>query len=169
MFDAKTEGRAESSNRVWRRWSCFCKESLGGESPLLDGIPPDKADLFFLSFLEMYRESDFSTKGSYTRKRKRPMVGSTIAEAARTLVKTLWGHHGRRPFYHPESSSKSGFSTNIRDLMRGRSVGSTGRGRQLKIQLRMTAHPTTLLLTESFLPSPSLFQPISKSHTFPKK
>ena len=46
------------------------------------------------------------------------MVGSTIAEAARTLVKTLWDHHGRRPFYHPESSSKSRFSTNIQDLIK---------------------------------------------------
>ena len=43
-----------------------------------------------------------------------------------------------------------------------------GMGRQFKIQLRMTAHPTTSLLTESFLPSPSSFQPISKSHTCQK-
>ena len=117
-FDAKTEGRAESSNRVWRRWSCFCKESLGGESPLLDGIPHDKADLFFRTFLEMYRESDFSVAGSFTRKRKNPMVGSTIAEAARSLVKTLWDNHGRRPFYYSKSSCKSGFSTKIQDLLK---------------------------------------------------
>ena len=117
MFDAKTEGRAESSDRVWRRWSCFCKESLGGESPLLDGILSDEADLFFLTFLEMYRESDFSTKGSYTRKRKRPMVGSTIAEAARTLVRTLWDNFLRRPFYYPLSFSKSGFSASVQDLI----------------------------------------------------
>ena len=85
---------------------------------MLDGILSGKANLFFRTFLEMYRESDFSTKGSYTRKRKRPMVGSTIAEAARTLVKTMWDHHGRRPFYHPESSSKSGFSTNVQNLIK---------------------------------------------------
>ena len=32
-----------------------------------------------------------------------------------------------------------------------------GTGKTVKTQLRMTAHPMTLLLTESFLPSPSLF------------
>ena len=46
------------------------------------------------------------------------MVGSTIAEAILTLIKTLWDHHGRRPFYHPESSSQSGFSTNVQDLIK---------------------------------------------------
>ena len=46
------------------------------------------------------------------------MVDETIAEAARTLVKTLRDNYGRRPFHYPESSSKSGFSTNVQDLIK---------------------------------------------------
>ena len=66
----------------------------------------------------MYQESDLSTTDNFTRKRKNLMTESTIAKAARSLVKTMWGNHGRRPFYHPESISKSGFSADIQDLIK---------------------------------------------------
>ena len=85
---------------------------------MVDGVPRDKADLFLQTFLEMCRESNFSTPGSATRKRKVPMVGGTIAEAARTLVKTIWDNYGRRPFHYSESSSKSGFSASVQDLIK---------------------------------------------------
>ena len=46
------------------------------------------------------------------------MVGGTIAEAARTLVKTMLNNYRRRPFYYSESNSKSRFSLIVQDLIK---------------------------------------------------
>ena len=86
---------------------------------MLDGVPRDKADLFLRTFLEMYRESNFSTAGSAIRKRRVLMVSGTIVEAAaHTLVKTMWDNYRKRPFHYSESSSKSGFSASLQDLIK---------------------------------------------------
>ena len=118
FFNAKTEARNETYDRVWRRWSYFCKDSLGGENPLLDEIPREESDLFLWSFLEMHQESDFNVTGHVTRKFKVPMVRGTIAEAACSLVKTMWDSNRRRPFDIPKSSNKSGFSASVQDLIK---------------------------------------------------
>ena len=85
---------------------------------MLDGVPKEESDLFLRSFLEMHRESNFSDAGHATRKRKVPMVGDTIAEAARSLIKTMWDNYGRRPFDVTEISSKSGLSASNQDLLK---------------------------------------------------
>ena len=46
------------------------------------------------------------------------MVGGTIAEAARSLVKTMWDSHRWRPFDDTKSSSKFGFSASVKDLIK---------------------------------------------------
>ena len=77
------------------------------------------------------------------------MVGSSISEAACTLVKTMWDNYGRRPFYHPESSSKSGFSTNIQDLIKAISSVSSSSKSQKAIApalLRCMAQHTSRIL-----------------------
>ena len=46
------------------------------------------------------------------------MVGGTIAEAARSLVKMMCDSHRRCPFDNLKSSSKSGFSASVQDLIK---------------------------------------------------
>ena len=53
-----------------------------------DGVPRKEVNLFLRTFFEIHRESNVSTTGSPTRIHRVPMVCSTIAEAAHTLVKT---------------------------------------------------------------------------------
>ena len=66
----------------------------------------------------MYRESIFNTAASATQKRKVPMVGAILAEAAHTLFKKLWDNYGRSPFHYSESSNKSEFSASIQELIK---------------------------------------------------
>ena len=46
------------------------------------------------------------------------MVGGTIAEAARSLVKTMWDSYRQRPFDDPKNPSKSRFSASVQDLIK---------------------------------------------------
>ena len=85
---------------------------------MLDGLPREEYDLFLQTFLEMYRELNFSTSSSATKNRKIAIVSGTIAAAARTLVKTMRDSYGRHPFHYAESSSKSDFSANVQNLIK---------------------------------------------------
>ena len=85
---------------------------------MLDGVSREEFDLFLRSFLEIHQESDFNVAGHSTRKRKVPMGGGTIVEAARSLDKTMWDNYRRRPFDDLKSSSKSGLSASVQDLIK---------------------------------------------------
>ena len=116
VFDAKTEARVESYDRIFRRWRAFCRDFFDGQHPNLNGIPSDETDFIVRAFLEIYRGSGFAVTGEINGERQTAMAGSTIKEVVRSLGKTLWDNFKWSPF-HKEGDRDKELTPNVTDLL----------------------------------------------------
>ena len=101
VFGAQGEAAAEDRDRVWRRWSAFCRFTLGGVDTSLVGVSPREENLIIKVFLEVYRGSRFDPElGKIIGQRPVPMAGQTVSKAASALAASFRDSLGRSPL-HP--------------------------------------------------------------------
>jgi hypothetical protein len=84
---------------VWRRWTHYIGQLGLADDPSLASLPSHESELVTRSFLSFYREAEFKTSGGPKGKRVKPMVCSTIRDAASSLAAALRNNLGTSPFH----------------------------------------------------------------------
>jgi hypothetical protein len=140
IYDSKSEGRAETGDRVWRRWLGFCKAFADESDPYLERVPPSEIPTILRAFLELYRESSFTTEGVFHGSNKTPLAGSTIRSAAGSLGAKFRDHIGWSPLHCRSSENKEALTPEINDLIKGMESLAPNANRQKALTPSLLRH-----------------------------
>jgi hypothetical protein len=102
---SKQEPAHENKDRVWRRWTSFCAEAGLNSDPFLSELQQPETELIMRSFLSLYRMARWRPTGAILGQRPRPVVSSTVRDAAGHLASSFRSHFQQSPF-HLEGSSQ---------------------------------------------------------------
>lgn len=115
IFDSKQEAGHQTADRIWRRWEHFCYLSGLDDNPFLTHLPSTEKELILRSFLQLYRDASWNPDGKLTGRRRKPVVSSTVRDAASRLAAAFRHHNEPSPVHLANSSL---LCPTIRSLLR---------------------------------------------------
>lgn len=145
VLDSKQEGSHETRDRVWRRWKGFLtKAGLRGDT-FLTSLSPDEQAIVLKSFLSCYRSAEWSNAGRVLGTRAKPLVASTVRDAAGHLAASFRIHHQPSPLHFSNSTVMHPF---VRSLLSAFANLDPPKSRQkaitpklLRAMYRLSHHP----------------------------
>jgi hypothetical protein len=107
-LDSKQEEAHEKRDRVWRRWLSFCLRAGLEHNPFLIELQHQETEIIIRSFLSLYQVAHWSPAGAIIGQRPRPVVSSTVRDAAEAIWLQRFGvTSNKAPFTSKEAPSYS--------------------------------------------------------------
>ena len=103
-MDSRQEDAHEKSDRAWRRWIGFCRRSGLDNNVFLSGLQRSERELTIRSFISLYRVAEWDQSGAYAGIRPKPVVATTVRDAASSLGATFRNNFEPSPFHLPHGS-----------------------------------------------------------------
>ena len=102
--DSKNEQAHESRDCVWHRWEGFCDQIGLSDQPLLHLLSNKEKELCLWSFLSLYRVADWEHDGRLKGQREKPVVATTVRDAASSLALSFRDNLEQSPLHQQDST-----------------------------------------------------------------